>query len=58
MLVKEAVALLHQGELLVDVEQRAFCKVLRGRNRRLVRQHLPLQFGERNQRLWGGKEDV
>ena len=52
------VVLSHEGELLVDVEQRPFCKVLGGGDGGLVGQHLTLQLGERNQRLWGGAQDV
>lgn len=42
---------LHEGKLLVDVEKRSFGEVFGRRHRRVVRQHLALQFGKGHQRL-------
>ena len=46
----------HEGELLVDVEQRSLVKVFRRRHRRVVGHNLALQFGKRHQRLRQGEE--
>ena len=41
----------HERELLVDEEECAVCEVFGRAHWRVIRQHLPLQLGEGNQRL-------
>lgn len=44
----------HEGEVLVDGEQRPFCEVFGRGHERLVEQHLTLELGEGHQRLETG----
>lgn len=47
----------HEGKLLVDEEQRSLRKVFGRRHHWVIQQHLPLEFGERHQRLGGRKDE-
>lgn len=48
----------HERKLLVDVEQRSFCKIFGRRHNRVVGQHLPFEFGEGHQRLGDSKRQA
>lgn len=54
---EEAEVSLHEREFLVDREQRSFCEVFGRRHKRLVQQHLPLEFREGHQRLRKGRKE-
>lgn len=53
---EEAEVSLHEREFLVDREQRSFREVFGWRHKRLVQQHLTLEFREGHQRLRKGRK--
>lgn len=53
---EEAEVSLHEREFLVDREQRSLCEVFGWRHKRLVQQHLTLEFREGHQRLRKGRK--